>query len=178
MKRITIIKIHLYLAGISLIFMSLMTLSGALHLFMGDEAESVSTVKIIPLTQDLNKDQLTELFKSELKNIDKDYGHSYIKGSDKSQMSRPTNRTFYTIKVTHDEIKIAKHIPSLRKSLMEFHKGHGARSSRSFMGILGFIVLGTIISGFWLGWSTKGYRKTTVITALSGAAIYLVLFLL
>lgn len=178
MNRMTWIKIHLYLSGVTLVFLAIMALSGSLHLLAGGEAEEVSLVKNISITNPLNKDQLAELFKSELKSIDSNYKYDYVKGSSSSHMSRPTTRTYYTIKVNSDSAKIEKHIPSVRKSLMELHKGHGPKASRNLLGLLGIFVIGSVISGIWLGWTSKALRKVTVLTGLSGLAFFLVLFIL
>ncbi|MCB0421306.1 MAG: PepSY domain-containing protein [Bdellovibrionales bacterium] len=178
MNRLQLIKIHLYLSGISLVFMGLMSLTGSLHLFLGDEAESVVEVKSLNLTERLDKDQLTQLFSDELKRIDPEYSYGYIKGSANSLTSRPTNRTYYTIKATSDTAIISKHEPSLRKMFMEFHMGHGPRVSRNIMGVLGLIVIGAVLSGFWLGFSSRPLRKTTFFTLGSGALIYFLFFFL
>ncbi len=49
MKRITLIKIRLYFSGVALIFMSMMAISGSLHLFMGNEMEEVQSVKTVSI---------------------------------------------------------------------------------------------------------------------------------
>ncbi len=178
MKRITFIKIHLYLSGVAIVFMGLMATSGALHLLAGDEDVETQSMKTITLDSELDKEQLTSLFEKELKGIDENYSFDYIKGSHKSLTARPTSRTYYTIKVQENQALIEKHIPSIRLSLMELHKGHGPRTSRPILGILGLIVIGAVLSGLWLGWSSPQFRKITIATGVSGALIYFGLFLL
>ncbi len=174
----TLIKLHLYLSGIALVFMTLMAFSGSLHLLMGDEAEKVYEAKSVPVSEGMSKDDLTELFKSELNKLDSDYKFDYIKGSSTSLVSRPTTRTYYTIKVLEGSGKIEKHVPSIRKSLMEFHMGHGARSSRGALGVLGIIVIGAALTGLWLGWSSKPLRLMTIATVGSGTLLYFILMML
>ena len=178
MKRPTLIKIHLYLSGVSLIFMCLMAISGSLHLFVGDEGESVEEIKSLSVTTPVTKNALVDTFKDELKKIAPNYTYDYIKGSKSFQMSRPTTRTYYTIKLAGESLKIEKHVPAFRKSLMELHKGHGPKSSRPILGLLGVIVFGAVLSGLWLGWSAKAFRKTTLLTVVSGFIIYFGLYLL
>lgn len=178
MKRITWIKIHLYLSGVSLIFMALMSMSGANHLLLDNESETTKTIKTIALQTETTKSQLESIFKKELTELSPDYNYDYIKGSDKSLMTRPTTRSYYTIKVKGNEANIQMHEPSLIKSLMELHKGHGPRSSRAVLGVLGIIVIGSILSGLWLGLSSPAFRKTTILTVVSGLSIYMLLFFL
>lgn len=176
MTRVALTKIHLYFSGIILIFLSMTALSGALHLLVGDEAEVVRVAKQVEATGVNSKEELTSLFEKELAVIDSKYQFDYIKGSSSSQTSRPTTRKFYTIKLDKGFAKIEEHNPSLIMSLMELHKGHGPRSSRNILGILGILVLGAIFSGLWLGISSKTYRKVTLATIFSGAFIYLLMF--
>ncbi len=178
MKRLTLIKIHLYFSGITLIFLALMALSGSLHLLTGDESEAVKWIKTTKVSSPFDKEALTKLFESELKNIDSEYRYDYIKGSSSSQTSRPTTRKYYTIDLKDSTAIIKEHSPSLNKRLMELHKGHGPRSSRNVLGVLGIFVIGAVLSGLWLGLSSKAFRKVTLATMLSGAFVYLLLFYL
>lgn len=178
MKRMLFIKIHLYLSGVALVFMCLMALTGALHLLTGDESEVVERGESFIVEKDMSKDELMALFTEKLKEIDAGYRFDYIKGSNTSLVSRPTTRIYYTIKTSGGQATIAKHIPSWNKRFMEFHKGHGARSSRNFLGIFGLIVIGAVLSGIWLGLSSRALRRSTVFTVLSGAGFYFFLFYL
>lgn len=173
----TFIKIHLYLSGVTLIFLSFMALSGSLHLLKGGEKEEVIKVQTFPLDNLMNKDQLTQFFSEKLKEIDANYSYELIKGSESSQMTRPTTRTYYTIKVDANQALIQKHIPTIRKKLMELHQGHGPRISRNILGALGLLVIGSVLSGLWLGWSSPALRKVTIATVLSGALLYFSFFL-
>lgn len=159
-------------------FLSLMALSGSLHLFLGNESEKVEEVAKIVVTDKLSKDELTSFFSKQLNSLDPNYKFDYIKGSAQSQMSRPTTRVFYTIKSDSNFYTIEKHDPSVLKSLMELHKGHGPRASRLVLGILGLVVIGSLLTGLWLGISSKPYRKITILTAVSGITLYLLLFFL
>lgn len=178
MQRILLIKIHLYLSGISLIFLSIMAISGSMHLLIGNEAETTEVIKTIDMSENLNQKQLTDFFKSQIQTIDPKYKYDYIKGSDTSQMTRPTTREYYTIKILANSATIQRHSPSILKRMMEFHKGHGPRASRNILGILGIITFGAVLSGLWLGWTSKALRKITLLTSVSGTALILVLFLL
>ncbi|MEE3079300.1 MAG: PepSY domain-containing protein [Bdellovibrionota bacterium] len=178
MKRMTWIKIHLYLSGISLIFMTLMAFSGSLHLFVGNEKESVEVVREISINKDVDKQELEKILKKELESIDSDYSFDYLKGSANSMYTRPTTRDYYSIKVDVDKAVVKKHSPSLIKSFMELHKGHGPRSSRRILGVLGALVIGAVLSGLWLGLSSKAFRKVTTLTILSGGVLFFGLFLL
>jgi len=153
-----------------------MALSGSLHLFLGDELETVRDIKTISLGTDLSKEEITSLFESELKSINTRF--DYIKGSSTSLVTRPTSRTYHSIKVSGNEAKIQEHNPSIRKSLMELHMGHGARATRNILGLLGILAIFSVLSGLWLGLSSKAYRKITMATISCGAIVYFLLFFL
>lgn len=178
MKRSLFIKIHLYFSGVTLFFLSMMALSGSLHLLADNETEEVSLVKSLEVATEISQEDLTAIFEKEIKDVNSDYTYDYIKGSSTSLISRPTTRTYYSIKLTNGVAKIEKHNPSLRKSLMELHKGHGPRSSRLFIGIFGLTVLCAVLSGLWLGLSSPAFRKITVFALGSGAGVYLLLYFL
>lgn len=177
-KRITFVKIHLYFSGVALVFMALMSISGSLHLFLGNESDSVEVVKSFASKKDYTKQELSTLFTSQIAQIDPAFRYDYIKGSESSLTTRPTSRKFYTIKLKDGLVELQRHSPGLRKSLMELHKGHAAKASRPVLGVLGFLCLGAVLSGLWLGLSSKAFQKTTIITMFSGAIVYFLLFFL
>ena len=121
---------------------------------------------------------LQNFFTANLKQIVPDYKFDYIKGSPDRLMTRPTSRTFYTIKYNKGEgsVSISEVSPNLIKSLMEFHKGHGPKVSRTFLGISGFIIFLSALSGLWLGISIKVYRNITLATLATGLMIFVILF--
>lgn len=178
MKRLFFIKIHLYLSGLVLFFVAFMSLSGALHMFNVSENEKKITLKILNETEINSKKELEELFKENLLIIDPKYTYDTLKGSETKLMSRPLNRVYYSIKFFPEKKKaiIKRHLPDINKAIMEFHKGHGPKVSRTALGILGLITFGASISGLWLGLSSNSLRKTTLITMISGGLIYFLLF--
>jgi len=178
MNRLTLIKIHLYFSGIALVFIFLMSLSGSLHLFLGDEAKESFNIKSINTEMINDKDSLENVFKEQLAKIDPDYNYSYIKGSASSLMTRPTTRDYYTIKLIDDSVSIQKHSPSLRMKVMELHKGHGVRFTRTILGIFGLFLIGAVLSGLYLGLSSKPFRKITILASLSGTVIYICLLVI
>ena len=178
MKRLTLIKIHLYCSGISLVFLLLMAFSGSYHLFIGNEGESVSIVKEMEMLERMNKESLMKFFEKEISEIDKDYSFDYIKGSQASLVTRPQTRTYFTLKQHNGTISIKKHVPSFLKSLFEFHKGHGAKISRFVLGSLGIVVILAAISGLWLGLTSAPLLFPTLITLGVGGVLFLVFFFL
>jgi hypothetical protein len=178
MKRMTLVKLHLYFAGLILVFLAFTALSGSLHLFLGDETEQVKEVKTFNVSSSIQKEELTNIFEKELNSINSNYRFDYIKGSSSSQTSRPTSRTYYTINLKDGVASIKEHQPSILMSLMELHKGHGPLASRNVLGILGVIAILTVLTGFGLGISSRAFRKVTIATVFSGAFVYLLLFFL
>lgn len=178
MKRLFFIKLHLYLAGVALMFMALMSFSGAFHLLIGDESETLTELKTITSEQHLNKEQLSALFAAELKALAPQYRYDQIKGSDLALLTRPTTRLYYSLEKKENKLVFSKHQPSILKRLIEFHQGHGPKSARPVQGLLGVIVFSALASGFWLGISSPALRKTTLISAASGASLIALLFFL
>ncbi len=178
MKRLTIIKIHLFFSAPVLIFLCLTAVSGALHLLKGSEAEEVIEVKSIGLDRKLDKKELENLFSEQLKVINPNYKYEYMKGSESSQVSRPQTRTYYSISANESSAIVKKHVPSLLKSLMEMHQGHGPRISKTILGILGFFVVGALITGIWLALTSPPLKKFALLALVSGGVIYSALFMI
>ena len=179
-KRIIFIKVHLYISGIIIILLSLYTLTGSLHLLGDFESE---TSKIVYEQTGIHKNSKSELesyFRTKLNELSPGYRFDYMKGSNERMMTRPTSRDYYTLSYNkqNEDIVIELKSPNLVKKLMEFHKGHGPKLSRSVLGVMGFFIFFSVISGLWLGLSLKAYRKTTVLTTLSGLILFAILFLL
>lgn len=179
MKRITLIKLHLYFSGVSIVLLTLYASTGALYLLGFKGAEQSSLVKVVE-AEVSSKEELEESFVSLLKEEVPNYKYEYIKGSDTSLISRPANRLYYSVKYLESESKIELHKrePNLHKALMELHKGHGARMSKNLLAFMGLLYVFTLLSGLYLGLTVKAYRKTTLVTLGSGFLIFLIAFMM
>lgn len=172
MKRITILKIHLYLSAFFTPFLLLMAFTGTAYLFnfKGDaKTETVRTLEGIAVVD-------KELVSSTLKAIDPDYSFEYIKESGSTVLTRPMTRVYYQFVKNESGFLIQKVTPNFLRRIIEVHKGHGPGMLKNLEKVLGLSLLLVILSGVWLALSTKRDMKITLILAGSGAVVLFGLF--
>lgn len=178
MKRLLLIKIHLYISGLSIFLLSLFILSGSLHyLKIGESTESIK-IKQIETQKIANIDEFKSKFKEILEKEFSDFKYDYLKGNMKVLMTRPTSELHYVLKYdeTKSQLSLVKKIPNLNKAIMEFHKGHGPILSRKILPAVGVLFLLSLISGLILGLTQPAFRRLTLGTFVSGVLLFFVLF--
>ena len=60
---------------------------------------------------------------------------------------------------------------------MELHMGHGPGLFKNFQKMFALGLLLIILSGLWLGLSSSGLRRRTLVISSAGAAVFLLLAL-
>ena len=175
-KRSTIIDLHLYFSGTSTFILLLFIISGSLHLFGFKETKDSHLVKEISINKILSKDQLELLFKTSLREQKPSYEFDYIKAKNNTLTTRPTTREFYTFEQSKKSISLINHKPNFTMRLMEFHKGHGPKSSKKIVASIAIIFALSVLTGVWLGLTVKKYRRIIVATSMSGLILLLLLF--
>lgn len=176
MKRATLINLHLYFSGLSTFILLLFIISGSLHLYGFKETKTSVLVKVIKIQSPLTKKTLEAKFKGLLETEFPKYRFDYIKGSSRALKTRPTTREYFTLENRGSSLGLIKHSPNFTMKLMEFHKGHGPRSSRKLLATISIIFALAIVTGIWLGLTVKKYKRITLLTSLSGLALVLIMF--
>lgn len=178
MQRSFWIKAHLIAAAFFSPALLLVAISGGLYL-LGIKGEITQTPvgvaegrQLDPQSSSLDAD-VAELLSSLA--IEADF--EYVKVSGSTLYTRPTSEPHYELKLTADGVDVTYNKPSLQKSLIELHKGHGPLMFKDFQKALAFVLLFILLSGTWLGLSSAGLRLTTVAAVGSGLAVLLALIL-
>lgn len=169
MKRITMIKIHLYLSAIAAPFLIVMALTGTSYLLGIKGSEINHEVKTIALT---TKELTEESIAKELKLIDESYSFEYIKKVGDGAITRPTTREYYKFSATQDGTKITHVTPSFLRRLIEVHKGHGPGIIKTYEKGIGIFLLLILISGLYLALTMKKEKKITIILFILGTFIF------
>ena len=89
--------------------------------------------------------------------------------------TRPTSREHYEIVVSGEGLNINKNSPSLQKSLVELHKGHGPRLFKTAQKFMAGGLLLVLLTGAWLGLSSRILRTRTSIMIGIGTIATIVL---
>lgn len=171
-KRPTLISIHLILAAFFLPLMLILPLSGSAYIFgwHGSETET----ELVVISEPIPEAEATRdaFFREVFAEHAPGYDFDYVRGRPGSYQFRPTTRTFYTAR-TDDEgnTTITKVVPSLMSRLIELHKGHGPQFMRWYEGAFGIALILTALSGLWLAWTVKKYRKQTIIAFVIGSVL-------
>lgn len=157
----------------------LMVISGGLYL-LGVKGKVMQVDVDVPPGSviNLSSNDLEGDVRSLLKMIEPAYAFEYLKISDQTITTRPTSRAHYEIKIGPQSVQVSKSIPSVQKSLIELHKGHGPRLFKLAQKFMAGGLLIVLLSGVWLGLSSHLLRARTAIMLSVGTvcAIFLTLF--
>ena len=179
MSRNIFIQTHLLIAALFIPMILLMAVSGGLYL-LGVKGAVSQTEIVAPqgVQVDLSSATLESDISTLIKGIDPTFTFEYVKVKDETLFTRPTSRQHYEIRVKEGGLDIFKNTPSLQKSLIELHKGHGPRLFKTVQKAMAFGLLVILLSGTWLGLSSRILRNRTAAALLVGtvAAIFLAAF--
>ena len=179
MSRALFIQIHLYLSAFFSVAVILVATSGGLYLLGVKGSMETTRVAVLPETAM----QLVEPSKANVLMVLEQAGVSgfdfdYVKDRGSVLQTRPTSRPYYQLTKSGEAVEIDYVVPSLQKSMMELHMGHGPSKYRIYQQIFAAGMLFIIVSGLWLGLSSPRLRKPTAIAAGGGFILFGVLALL
>lgn len=162
------IYLHLVLAALFMPLMLMMPFTGAAYLF-GFQGEQTKT-EAFRVTAQVPDDEAAreEFFRAEFAKQGVDFDFEYIRATATDFIFRPATRVHYTASKKEGELVFTKVEPTLLKRMIELHKGHGPRIMRLFEAIFGIALLLVTLSGLWLAWTVKPYRKATLISFAVG----------
>jgi len=153
--------------------------SGGLYLLGIKGSVEATRVAVLPeaaqqLTDPSKANVLAVLAQAGVSGFDFDY----VKDRGDILQTRPTSRPFYQLQIVGDGVEIDYVAPSLQKSMMELHMGHGPNSYRIYQQIFAAGMLFIIVSGLWLGLSSPRLKKPTAVAAGGGFLLFALLALL
>ena len=169
MKRITMIKAHLYLSAIAAPFILMMALTGTFYLFNIKGSEEVNVIKTIQLSK---ADLTQEVITNELKGIDKSYTFEYVKKVSYGAITRPTTRAYYKFKQVPNGIEVSHIRPDLLRKLIEVHKGHSSSIVKTYEKAVGIFLFLIVLTGLYLAFTMKREKKLVVGLFLVGCLIF------
>lgn len=162
--RKLMIYVHLVIAAVFLPLMLIMPLTGVAYLlgFKGDQ-EKIEAFRVqaqVPEEMAAQEAFFRELFQQQ--GIDFDF--EYIRGSKTDFIFRPATRVHYVAAKDGETLIVSKVTPTILKRLIELHKGHGPTLMRLYEIFFGIALVLVTLSGLWLAWTVKPYRKATLIS--------------
>jgi len=179
MNRKLLITIHMYLSAFFAPAVLLVAISGGLYLLgVKGQVEQESIYSSQEATLDtqsasLKSDVATLLAKAGVQ----DYSFEYVKTKGSTLYTRPTSADHYVITLQDDGVEIVHASPSLQSRMVELHKGHGPTLFKTFQKAFALGLVLIILTGLWLGISAARLRKSTLLTAGAGAAVFVLLLL-
>ena len=170
------IKIHLYVAAFFLPMLLAMAASGGLYL-LGIKGSVESTPVSLSVTKIISADSKTlGSDVRELLNANGiDHNFEYVKVSGGTLTTRPTSSDYYQIRTRDDALEVTLNRPDVIKTLGELHKGHGPLFFKDLQKLMAVGLLIVLLSGFWLGASSRALRVPTLLTSIAGLLVFLVL---
>jgi hypothetical protein len=177
MNRKLLITIHMYLAAFFAPAVLLVAISGGLYLAgVKGEVEQETIYSSNEATIDtksttLKADVATLLASAGVES----YSFEYVKVSGATLYTRPTSSDHYVIESNADGVEVIHASPSLQKRMIELHKGHGPTAFKTFQKAFAIGLIFIILSGLWLGISAARLRRTTLLTAATGAVVFALL---
>ena len=179
MNRSFWIKAHLFAAAFFAPVLVIIATSGGLYLLgIKGSVEEITIPAPAGASLDLNSQSLEQDVSRLLADAGVTHNFEYLRAGGNTLTTRPTSRTYYVIEATADGVGISRNVPSLQKRMIELHKGHGPVLFKEFQKIMAAALLFVLLSGAWLGLSSKGLRNKTVTTMGGGLLVFLGLVLL
>jgi hypothetical protein len=179
MDRKLLITIHVYLAAFFAPAVLLVAFSGGLYLagIKGKVEQEIifssSEITIDSKSASLQADVAALLARAGVKS----YSFDYVKVSGETLYTRPTSSDHYIIKSSAGGVEVIHARPSLQSRMIELHKGHGPTAFKTFQKAFAIGLVFIIFSGLWLGVSAARLRRSTLLTAATGAVIFALLLL-
>ena len=179
MSRNILIQAHLLVAALFTPVILLMAISGGLYL-LGVKGNVEQTKLTTPpgVGIDLESSTLQEDVGQLVARLDPDYSFEYLKVKGDTLFTRPTSKIHYELKVADQGISIFRNEPSLQNAMVELHKGHGPRAYKTLQKVMAGGLIFVLISGMWLGLSSRILRVKTITMLAIGAVITAALALL
>ena len=179
MSRNFFIQAHLLLAALFTPIILLTVISGGLYLLGVKGSVKQSAVTPPPgLSIDLSSAALETDVRQLLAQINPNYSFEYLKVKGNTLYTRPTSKPHYELRLGGKNLKILHNSPSLQSALVELHKGHGPRNYKTLQKIMAGGLVFVVLSGMWLGLSSRILRVKTITMLTIGTAVMVALAIL
>lgn len=167
---------HLCVAAFLAPVVLLMAVSGGLYLFGIKGKVTEVPVDLQPgASLDLAAADLGAAVRQLFADAGIEHRFEYLKREDGMLTTRPTSRVHYVLLVDQDGVRATRNDPSLQKSLIELHKGHGPTAFKTLQKVLAAGLLVIVSTGFWLGLSAVGLRVRMAAIGAAGLLLFILL---
>lgn len=171
--RNILVTIHLYAAALLAPAFLLVGMSGGLYL-ADVKGKTQETTIPVPAGTKFNTESPT--FEADVRAFLKarkvDVDFEYIRARGDNFTTRPTSRAHVAFEDKDGQLT-AKYVqPDVLNAMMEIHMGHGPRAYRIFGIMAGLALLIVVLGGLLIGLLSPTYRKPTIISALTGSALF------
>jgi uncharacterized iron-regulated membrane protein len=179
MTRKTLITIHLYLAAFFAPMVFLVAISGGLYLLdiKGGVARE-TVVGPVASSFDPKSETLKQDVDAVLAEAGIEFDYEYLRAGSSSVVTRPTSKRHYVFSVADGQLSVVRQDPTFQKRMIELHKGHGPQWFKTFQKVFALGLFVIVFSGLWLGLTSPPMKRKTLITSVSGLAVFLALMLL
>ncbi|MFK7978210.1 MAG: PepSY domain-containing protein [Halioglobus sp.] len=175
MSRSFLTNIHLYIAALFAPVLVMMACSGGLYL-LGVKGNVNETAIELPADTEFNfksptvEQDLADLLAA----AGEPHAFEYTKSRGSSLITRPTSRQSYKLSQSGAALQLTRLTPDFQASLIELHKGHGPQVFRTFQKLMAAGLVVVLVSGVWLGLSSRRLRVPTLLTSAVGLALFVV----
>jgi hypothetical protein len=173
--RITWIRFHLVAASFFSLALLVMAISGGGYLLDFKGETTATVIQADSLQLDFQSETLEQDVRAGLASIGIDHDFEYLRVGGTSAVTRPTSRLYYELKQVGEGVAVTRHEPDIQKVLVELHKGHGPQLFKTFQKFMALGLMFVLLTGLWLGLSSRGLRMQTAISAGAGVVVFLVL---
>lgn len=174
--RSIITLLHLFAATLLAPFFILVAVTGGLYV-ADIKPETVQSELTFNSPIVINSDSPT--LDSEVRKILSDNGSDlqfeYLRNRGDTITTRPTSRDFIVFEKDGETWNATLNEPNLHYSMMELHKGHGPTLFKKYQIVAGIALFMIMMSGLFIGFISKSYRKKTIISTAIGTAIFVIL---
>ncbi len=167
---------HLYIAAFVAPAFILMAVSGGLYL-LGIKGEVTKIPLELPAdaTLDFSSSNLKDDVSALLAAQGVQHRFEYIKKGANSAVTRPTSRISYEVTLEGGRLVANRVEPNLQKTMIELHKGHGPTLFKTYQKLVAISLILVVLSGVWMGLTSKALLKKTAITSGAGLIVFVLL---
>jgi len=171
-----ILFFHLYVAAFAAPVFIMLAISGGLYLI---DIKGEVTRKVLELpagtTLDFESDDLKADVTALLANQGISHRFEHVTKGRSGIQTRPSSRITYQFQLEDGNLKATRITPDIPKVMIELHKGHGPRLFRLYQKLVAIALLFTVLSGVWVGFSSRALRNKTALTSAAGLITFVLL---
>lgn len=174
MSRKLIVTIHLALAAFFTPILMIMGISGGLYLIgekgkIDNERIYQGELSGFNFRSKNREEQVRQFIQAH--NIKVEF--EYLRGGSNFAITRPTSKQHLLFELKNRQLIVTKKSPNFIASIIELHKGHGPKMFKTYQKIMAIGLFLILLSGLYLGLTSRLYRYKTIAISGLGFATFL-----